>query len=311
MPDQAEQAFKRAVDLAPAYTFPHWQFGNFYLRQNRTDEAFAELTKTTEKSIVYREQVFSLAWDYFDKDPAKVEQLAANTPDVRVGLALFYAQRNSPKDALRIWNTLSDEAKAQNPQISKNIAQGLYDKLYYRQSIEFAKQAGIDPEANAETITNGGFEKFFGNPEDTLYGWRIYKNESKLDIAPDTTVKHEGSRSLKSVFRSYVKPDLHNIVQIVAVQPLGKYRLSFWLRTENLRSGGMPILQVLGGKESALLASSAPFPIGSSDWQEISLEFTVPEDGEGIGLRTTRAFCGEECPISGTFWYDDFRLSKQ
>jgi tetratricopeptide (TPR) repeat protein len=92
-PEKAERALARAVQLAPNYTFPHWQFGNFYLRQNRSEEAFAELRKTTERSIVYREQVFSLAWDYFDKDPQKVEELAIDTPDVRSTLALFYAAR--------------------------------------------------------------------------------------------------------------------------------------------------------------------------------------------------------------------------
>src|SRR5688572_7547671 len=81
-PEDAEAAFRRAVELAPAYTYPHWQFGNFYLRHGRSDEAFAELRKTTERSVVYREQVFSLAWDYFDKDPQKLEELAADTPDV-------------------------------------------------------------------------------------------------------------------------------------------------------------------------------------------------------------------------------------
>src|SRR5690606_10851869 len=57
-PDEAERALVRASELAPEYTFPRWQLGNFYLRQNRTDEAFAQLMKTTEKSSVYREQVF-------------------------------------------------------------------------------------------------------------------------------------------------------------------------------------------------------------------------------------------------------------
>ena len=59
-PIDAEKALLQAVELAPSYTFPRWQLGNFYLRQNRTDEAFAELKKTTEKSAVYRNQVFSM-----------------------------------------------------------------------------------------------------------------------------------------------------------------------------------------------------------------------------------------------------------
>ena len=92
-PDNAEMAFRRAVELSPTYTFPHWQFGNFYLRQDRSEEAFSELRKTTERSIVYREQVFSLAWDYFDKDPVRVEQLAADTAEVRAALALLRSSR--------------------------------------------------------------------------------------------------------------------------------------------------------------------------------------------------------------------------
>ena len=68
-PERAEPAFLRSLELAPSYTFPHWQYGNFLLRQGRSDEAFAELTQATEKSVLFREQVFSLAWDYCDKDP--------------------------------------------------------------------------------------------------------------------------------------------------------------------------------------------------------------------------------------------------
>ena len=123
--DRAEAAFKRAVELAPAYTFPHWQFGNFYLRQNRNEEAFAELRKTTEKSVAYREQVFSLAWDYFDKDPQKLEAVAASGPDVSATLASFYATRGRAEDALRVWNTLTEEQKAPHEATARAIAQGL------------------------------------------------------------------------------------------------------------------------------------------------------------------------------------------
>ena len=173
MAENAEMAFKRAVALAPTYTFPHWQFGNFYLRQNRSDEAFSELRKTTERSQIYREQVFSLAWDYFDKDPAKVEELAVDTPDVRATLALFYAARGSADNALRVWNTLTDEQKAGHADTAKRIARGLFEMQRFRESLAFSVQTGIDPEAQAEQVTNGGFEKFLGNPDDTIFGWRF------------------------------------------------------------------------------------------------------------------------------------------
>lgn len=309
-PEKAEMALRRAVELAPTYTFPHWQFGNFYLRQNRSEEAFAELRKTTERSIVYREQVFSLAWDYFDKDPERVEALAADTPDVRSTLALFYAARGSADNALRVWNTLTDEQKPTYMDTAKRIARSLFEKQRFRESLEFSRQTGIDPEAQFESVTNGGFEKFIGPPDETLFGWRVYRNEAKVDVLPDSSVKFEGIRSLRVSFKGYSKVDLHNVVQSVAVQPGGRYRLSFVVRTDNLRSGGPPVLQIISGRENKGIAASEPFEAGSADWKPVTIEFTAPEDFDSVLIRTGRVSCGEECPISGTIWYDDFRLIK-
>lgn len=309
-PEDAQRALQRAVDLAPAYTFPHWQIGNFYLRQDRSDEAFAQLTKTTEKSIVYREQVFSLAWDYFEKDPAKVEQLAANTPDVRASLALFYAQRGAPKDSLRVWNSLPSEEKEKHPQILTIITQSLYAKRFYRQTLEFSKQSGIDPDATAETIGNGGFEKFIGDAEGTLFGWRINRSDTKLDILTDSAVKTEGLKSLKLTFKAYAKPELYNVTQLVAVEPTARYSLSFMIRTENLRSAGEPLIEIVDANSDTVIAATPRFPLGSNDWQKITVEFVVPQTCEGITVRTTRAACGENCPIFGTIWYDDFKIAR-
>jgi hypothetical protein len=307
---RAEAAFRRAVDLAPSYTFPRWQFGNFLLRQGRADEAFAELRRTTEQSIAYREQVFSLAWDYFDKDPTKVEEVAADRADVRATLASFFAQRGQAEEALRVWNRLSDEEKAPHQQIARDIAQGLLDRKFFRESLEFARQTGIDPEALPETVSNGGFETFIGQPQDTLFGWRIGRGEGRVDISTDSSVKYQGARSLKMAFKGFVKPDLYNVVQYVAVQPGQRYRLAFMLRTENLKSAGPPLLRITTGPNNDAIAGTTPFPTGTADWREVALEFTVPQNADGISIWTGRAACIDECPITGTIWYDNFMLAK-
>lgn len=308
--EDAERALQRAVELAPSYTFPHWQIGNFYLRQDRSDEAFAQLVKTTEKSIVYREQVFSLAWDYFDKDPAKVEQLAANTPDVKASLALFYAQRGAAADSLRVWNSLPPEQKTEHPKILTVITQNLYSKRFFRQTLEFSKQSGADADAIVETITNGGFEKFVGDPEGSFFGWRINRSDAKLDILTDSVTKIEGQKSLKLNFKTYNKPEIYNVLQLVAVGPSARYSISFMLRTENLRTGGEPFIEVVDANSDNVIASTQRFPLGSNEWQKITVEFVVPPTCDGITVRTSRALCGETCPISGTIWYDDFKIAR-
>lgn len=308
-PLEAERAFKRAVELAPSYTYPHWQLGNFYLRQNRSDEAFAELRKAAEKNDIYREQVYSIAWDFFDQDPARVEELSNNSPSAKTNLVRFYMVKNRPADALRIWNTLSAEERKLGPATTKLIAQGMFERRFYRSAVEFARQLEIDPDAKAEAVTNGGFEKQIVVPNETYFGWKVEKKE-KMDVKTDAAQKREGERSLRVLYSGLAGADAYNITQYIAVEPSRRYRLSFWLKTENLKSAGPPTLEIFNANDNKIIAVSKAFPTGSNDWQQIVIDFTAPENCEGVGLRTARAFCGENCPIIGAFWYDDFKISR-
>lgn len=307
--EEAEKAYLRAVELAPAYSYPRWQLGNFYLRQNRSDEAFDELKKAAETNPVYRDQIFSLAWDFYNQDTARLEQIAGDSAAVKAGLARFYAAKERADDSLKIWNTLSEEEKRANVAYAQVIAQAFYEKRFYRQAIEFYRGLGIEPDAKAETILNAGFEKPIGDIKTTYFGWKVLPTE-KMDVKLDPTKKHEGNRSLRVSFNGYSAATLYNITQIIVVEPSAKYRLTFWLRTENLKSGGTPKLEVANAKDGGSIATSAPFQNGTNDWQQVKVEFTAPENAEAVIVRTIRDFCGEGCPIFGTIWYDDFKLEK-
>ncbi len=305
----AEKALQKAVELAPNYTFPRWQLGNFYLRQNRGDEAFRELAKVAETNRLFGEQVYSIAWEYFDRDTAKLEQIAGTAAEARANLAKFLAGKGRAEDCLRIWNTLTNEEKEATAVGKGDIAQALFDKGFYRSAIEFIRQLGIEPEAKAETVQNAGFEKPIGEAEKAYFGWKIAPVE-KMDVKLDPTQKREGSRSLRVTFNGYSEPTLYGIYQIIAVEAKTRYRLSFWLRTENLKSGGAPILEIYNAIDGKNIAASPSFPVGTNDWQQVKVEFTTPENIEGVAIRTTRVYCGANCPIVGTFWYDDFRLER-
>ncbi len=306
--EKAEQAFNRAANLAPNYSNVHWQIGNFYLRRGKDAEAFSELRKSAETSAIYREQVFSIAWEYFEKDTAKLEQLAGEKPDVRAGLAKFYAAKELSEDSLRIWNTLSDDAKQRNQEVARLIAQALYDKRFYRSSIEIVRQLGIEPQAQAETIQNGGFESpIAADAKDAFFGWKITKL-AKVEVNPDPIKKKEGSKSLRVSFNGFTGIEVENIMQIVAVESNKKYRLSFWLKSENLKSAGTPVLEIVNANDEKIITTSPAFPIGTNDWSPMTIDFTAPQTAEAIALRFNRAYCGDACPIVGIFWVDDFKL---
>ncbi len=307
--DEAEKAYLRSVELAPDYTNPRWQLGNFYLRRNRSEEAFVQLKKAAETNPVYRDQVFSLAWDYYDQDKEKLENLVGDKPIVKAGLARFYASKEFAGDALRVWNSLSPEDKQANTPYAKVIAQAFYEKRIYPQALEFYRGLGIEPEAKAENVQNGGFEKPIGELSETFFSWRVVPAE-KMEVKLDPNQKRDGNRSLRVSFNGYLTPTLYNISQIVIVEPSAKYVLTFWLKTEKLKSGGNPVLEVHNPVNDSNIASSAPFPTDTTEWQQMKVEFTVPSNAQAVTIRTSRIYCGDVCPIVGTFWYDDFRLER-
>ena len=307
--EAAEKAFLRAVELSPNYTFPRWQIGNFYLRRNRSEEAFSELKKAAAATSIYRDQVFSIAWEYYEQDTARLDQIAGDSAPVKAGLARFYASKKRPDEALRIWNTLSKEEKALHGVYARVIAQAFYDKRFYRQSMEFIRELEIEPEARGETVQNAGFEQPIKEYSETYFGWLV-STIDKMDVKLDSTQKREGSRSLRISFSGYSEPTLYAVTQIVTVEPSARYRLTFSVRTDNLKSGGPPALEIYNASDDKSIVTSEGFAAGITDWQQVKLDFTAPAGAEAVGLRTVRVFCGSGCPIVGTFWYDDFKLEK-
>jgi hypothetical protein len=308
-PAEAEAALKQAIRIAPNYAHPHWQLGNFYLRLGRTDDAFRELNLATRNNPTYRNQVFALIWDYFGHDPSKVEEIAADTPEARADLCLFFAWRSQPVESLRVWNSLSEKQKVEFHATAKTTTQVLWQNQAFREGLEFSRQSGIDPDARIEAITDPGFESPLRNSEETFFGWKIDRADGKADVAPDTSVRHSGTRSLRITFRNYDKQTLKCMWQNVAISPKTKYKLNFWIRTENLRSGGPPFVEVVNATDDKALGASQSFPFGTNEWLQMSVEFTTPNDSKGIYIRTSRGYCGDICPIVGIVWLDDFELA--
>jgi tetratricopeptide (TPR) repeat protein len=309
--DGAERALKHSLELAPNYTFPHWQLGNFYLRQGRNDEAFAQLKLTAQNNVFYREQVFYTVWDFFNGDREQLEKIVGNSPQVQATLAKFYSTHQQPEAAVKAWESLSPEDREENNVMGGIIMQTLYERKNFLAASYFAQSTGRNAAAKPGQVTNGGFESPIKNSqaEYPYFDWMTAEKE-KVSIKPDASQRHDGKLSLRQTFSSFVSPSILTPSQIVAVEPGGRYSLTFWVKTENLKSGGPPKLEVAEINGSRGFGETAPFPTGTNDWQQFKIDFTVPNDIDGIIIRTARQYCGENCPIIGTVWYDDFNLQK-
>jgi len=308
-PDEAEREFRRAIELAPAYAACRWYYGNFLLRQGRGDEALAEFTRAASDPL-YRSQVLGLVWDY-TREVATIERIAGDGPENLAYLAAFLANHDRPAEAMAAWDRLPDEEKRSRSAEAHAISAALIGKHRFNTALYFAHAAGDDPDAKPEAVTNASFESSIDPGEQASFGWHIVRNDPKLDLAVDDKVAHDGRRSLRLTFRGSARPEIFNASQTVAVSPGARYRLTFWLRTENLRAASPPFIDVATGDEAKSLGRTQPFPNGTNEWRQMLVEFAVPADADGIEIRTLRSGCnGDDCPVTGILWYDDLVLTR-
>ncbi len=96
------------------------------------------------------------------------------------------------------------------------------------------------------------------------------------------------------------------------MQPSTRYRLTFFARTEELKSAATLYTTVLDGSAGGVaLGSSAPVASGTHDWQPATIEFTTGPRTQSVLVRLSRAGCADGvCPIFGKIWYDDFDLQR-
>ena len=305
-----EKALRRAIELAPAYARPRWYLGNLLLRAGRTDEAFAELRRAADANpTVIRPQVFSAAWRIYDRDVVAIESAVGDNAQTRAQLAAYLAANDRADDAVRLWTSLSAAQKNEQRKIGEDLLKSLFDKKQYRSAQALARDLGLESADGPGQFANGGFENSISAPGVSLFGWQI-RPLAQTEVALDASQHHSGSRSLRVVFNGFPKPTYYNIGQIVVVEPLRRYRFEGYVRTQDLKSGGTPLLEVANAMDLKVLGTSEPFPMGRNDWQLVTIDFSTPEKAEGIHVRTNRAFCGDVCPIFGIIWYDDFNLQN-
>ena len=306
-----EKALRRAVELAPSYSYPHWQYGNLLLRQGKVDEAFAELTRAAEADSNMQSPVFALASQVFGGDEAKVAR-ALPSASLRLEFALSLITAGKPDEALRLLQTVgAAERKAQSATVDE-VIKAFIAGHYYHAALSLLRDSQMNAaeQPALEQFWNGGFETPLLSNDNQPFHWLI-DSHSQVQVTIDNARPHSGQHSLKMLFKSPTKLDSIPIWQTVIVEPDTQYKLQFYARTEGLVSGSRPLLAVkdLAG---GTLATSSPLPSGTNDWQLATLTFKTKPREEGILITFYRETCGQDaiCPIFGSVWYDDFNLQR-
>jgi hypothetical protein len=304
----AEHALRRGVELAPYYAWPRWHLGNFLVRRGRFDEGLAELRRVAETDPSKRGMVFDLAWMIYGGEVNTVKGTLGNSPSVQADFVSYLLGRGRLDEALQLWNGLSAQEKTESEAIGKSLIDSLLAAKRHRDVLGVSRDlAGGKSPAEIGKISNGSFEAPIPQGGG-LFDWKV-QSVPQASVALESGGAQNGELSLRVNFNAPGALDF-NITQLVAVEPATSYRLTFYVKANNLKSASMPVVQVLIG-EGTVLAESASPPAGKSDWQQFSLDFKTPPKIDGIAVRISRKPCTAEegvCPIFGTVWYDNFNL---
>jgi tetratricopeptide (TPR) repeat protein len=310
-PSGGERALKRAVELAPHYAQPRWMLGNLLLRQGRTDEAFEQLKVAGEADPTLRPQIFNLAWHVYDGDIPTVIAKVGSSAGARAQLVQYLLGLRRLDDALQLWNSLSADEKRDQREAGEALIRSSFEAKRFRLVLDIHR--ALEPESPAAVgrLLNGDFEEDVATYGADLFGWQVAQT-SQPQIRLDARVAYSGERSLRLIFNAPKTIEFRGVSQFIVVEPATRYRLTYFFRTEALKSASTLITQVVdAGNPDRVLAESAPVPDGTNEWQPVTLDFTTAPQTEAVTVRIVREPCfSAVCPIFGKIWYDKFILEQ-
>ena len=309
---KAEHALKRAVELAPSYSYPHWYLGNLLLRTGRYDEAFAELRRASEADPELQPQQFNLIWEVYKTEPEALKNAVGDNGTARAKFGLYLLGRQEFAAGLRSWDTLSPDEKKSNRATGEAIVGKLLTAFHYHDAMRVWNDLVADTNNRAEIgrVFDGGFE----HGPDMPFSWQVQPLQ-QVQIGLDPSRSHSGASSLRLLFNVRTNIENINVWQLVPVATNTEYDVEFYVRSEKLETGGPTVVQIVDPTTSGVIATSPLAATGDSDWNRVALSFRTADKTEAVLIKIQRLSCGTKespiCPIFGSVWYDDFSIKRR
>ena len=177
----------------------------------------------------------------------------------------------------------------------RNLAEGLLAK-----DALFIVEGGLArfSSENSASFVNGGFEEHRGGrPAGYLPG---------VNAAIDTTVFHSGKASLRLAGFGSKSDDSADIIQQITVKPYRQYRLSLWVKTEDVKPGLLAGIHAQS-EDGRNLHPWEPQLSGTSDWRQLVSGFNSSSAAKfKLDIGIFEAAKG----ATGTVWIDDVKLEE-
>jgi len=206
-------------------------------------------------------------------------------------------------DAEIVWQKIMASG-TQNEDIRLKYIHFLVSQKQVKQAADIRRQSVGD----IDSITNSGFENEITNQG---FDWRYTANQKgKWTIRRTLSGAFSGAHCLKIQFEGKENISFGHLYQIVPIDPMTPYRLTYHWRSRDLTTDQGPFVDIYGYDCKEFYAKG-PMMLETHGWQKQDIEFTVPGDCHAVVVRLYRRPSHRfDSKIAGRLWLDDFRLEK-
>lgn len=310
----AEQTFADALRLAPNYSEIHWKTANFLVREKRIEESVEHFRIAADANPALFGATLDLISAVSGENPVFLNRIVENNQKGMLKLALLTAKQSRMPEAAEIFSKIDKNivlpAWESSSFFDLLINQG-FSKLAFDLWVRLKTVEGEI--VDQSLIWNGGFETESGD-DLAQFDWRIGKSDYAR-IGLDSSETHSGKRSLLIDFigRDTVKLD-NEVKHLIALKPGIAYRLEYYVKTEELKTGEGPRI-VISDKKGIRIAQSEPVPAGTNDWNRVIINFTAPEkaadDAAALYISVKRQpRYSYDPPMRGRIRFDDFAIKE-
>ena len=307
----AQESFLRAKQAYPLSAEVAWRYGNFLLRQGRTDEAFKEIHHAVEADPRRGAEAFSRCLRVEPNIDAILSKVLPPSSAIYVDILRDLTADNQIDNALKVWDHLA----ALNPHLAMQDSYSLVNTLLQRKDTghalriwdQTASFSGLSQLRSPNSaIWDSGFEYGVSGP---VFAWFYNSNSNGVQITPDSNEKHSGNRSLRIMFDGKNNINFSDVCTNAVVQPATNYHFSAWIRTAGLTTeqGVRFRLAQIGSENS--LATQTPEIHDTQPWTRVEIPWTSDNNGDLVRICLTR-YPSEQAngDIQGTAWVDDATL---
>jgi hypothetical protein len=304
-------AFDEAVKHAPFYAVPRWQRGNLLLRMGRYDAAFADLNQAAQSNPEFLPNLIDLAWELSHGDAQLVEQLVqVNSKTAHTAMAKFFASHGKPQEAL----AQLQAAGAVDDEFRRQLIDNLLSKGSFPEAFQVWRAAhGLGSAASpaGPQILDGGFEGTLTFDEGS-FSWRIPSRMQATTVSLDSSEPHTGNKNLRIEFAGDSSRAEGLVSQLLLVEPLQRYKINFAVRSQDIVTGGLPIVIVTDASgDHKTLGQSRALSRGTTAWNVVSFDFTAQPTTKAVVLSIQRQGCSTSpCPIFGAISLDSFSIEQ-